>query len=64
MIDDRVNLEPAGPGCGGAGTAAFQPVCQPDCLGLCPVCGVRLLDEPGHGGDEAPIDPGGPHWAD
>lgn len=26
----------------------FQPVCAPDCPGLCPVCGVRLADEPGH----------------
>ena len=37
----------------------FQPVCQEDCLGLCPQCGVRLLDEPGHG-HEASIDP---RWA-
>jgi len=37
----------------------FQPVCQEDCEGLCPVCGVRLLDHPGHGHD-APIDP---RWA-
>ena len=34
----------------------FQPVCQEDCLGLCPQCGVRLLDNPGHE-HEAPIDP-------
>ncbi|HEY0261302.1 MAG TPA: YceD family protein [Lacisediminihabitans sp.] len=33
----------------------FQPVCQEDCLGLCPICGVRLLDNPGHE-HEAPID--------
>lgn len=27
----------------------FQPLCEPDCLGLCPECGVRLADaEPGH----------------
>ena len=26
----------------------FQPVCRPDCPGLCPVCGARLADEPGH----------------
>ena len=37
----------------------FQPVCQEDCLGLCPECGVRLLDNPGHE-HEAPIDP---RWA-
>jgi uncharacterized protein len=37
----------------------FQPVCQEDCLGLCPECGVRLLDNPGHK-HEAPVDP---RWA-
>jgi uncharacterized protein len=37
----------------------FQPVCRPDCTGLCPQCGVRLLDNPGHE-HEAPIDP---RWA-
>ncbi|MEP6479514.1 MAG: DUF177 domain-containing protein [Rhodoglobus sp.] len=37
----------------------FQPVCQADCTGLCPVCGVRLLDNPGHE-HEAPVDP---RWA-
>ncbi len=37
----------------------FQPVCQEDCLGLCPTCGVRLLDNPGHK-HEDPIDP---RWA-
>jgi len=34
----------------------FQPVCQEDCEGLCPVCGVRLLDHPGHE-HEAAVDP-------
>jgi len=34
----------------------FQPVCQEDCEGLCPVCGVRLLDHPGHE-HETPVDP-------
>jgi len=58
VIDDRVDLEPA---VRDAVVLAlpFQPVCQPDCLGLCPICGVRLLDEPGHE-HEAPIDP---RWA-
>ncbi len=37
----------------------FQPVCQEDCKGLCPVCGVRLLDYPDHE-HEAQIDP---RWA-
>ena len=37
----------------------FQPVCQQDCTGLCPQCGVRLLDNPGHKHEE-PIDP---RWA-
>src|SRR5699024_7902340 len=28
----------------------FQPLCTPDCAGLCSVCGVRLDDaEPDHG---------------
>ena len=26
----------------------FNPVCRPDCPGLCPTCGARLADEPGH----------------
>lgn len=37
----------------------FQPVCQEDCTGLCPQCGVRLLDNPDHE-HEAPVDP---RWA-
>ncbi|MCU1514035.1 MAG: hypothetical protein JWO10_1125 [Microbacteriaceae bacterium] len=37
----------------------FQPVCQEDCTGLCPQCGVRLLDNPGHKHENA-IDP---RWA-
>jgi uncharacterized protein len=37
----------------------FQPICQEDCLGLCPQCGVRLLDDPGHE-HEARVDP---RWA-
>ena len=26
----------------------FQPLCTDDCPGLCPDCGTRLADEPGH----------------
>jgi uncharacterized protein len=37
----------------------FQPVCQDECTGLCPQCGVRLLDNPGHE-HETPVDP---RWA-
>ena len=37
----------------------FQPLCQADCPGLCPECGARLADDPGHQHDE-PIDP---RWA-
>ncbi len=37
----------------------FQPVCQDDCTGLCPECGVRLLDNPDHE-HETPVDP---RWA-
>ena len=53
--DDHVDLEPV---IRDAVVLAlpFQPVCQDDCLGLCPQCGVRLLDEPGHQ-HEAEIDP-------
>jgi uncharacterized protein len=36
----------------------FSPVCQPDCPGLCPECGVVLAAEPGHQHDR--IDP---RWA-
>lgn len=37
----------------------LQPLCTPDCPGLCPDCGARLADDPGHS-HEAPIDP---RWA-
>lgn len=36
----------------------LQPLCEPDCPGLCSECGVRLADEPGHG--HAAVDP---RWA-
>jgi uncharacterized protein len=34
----------------------FQPLCTPDCSGLCPICGARLDDDPGHHHDAA-VDP-------
>ena len=37
----------------------FQPLCQPDCPGLCPECGARLADDPDHAHDAA-VDP---RWA-
>lgn len=30
----------------------FQPVCSPDCQGLCPECGVKLADNPSHAHEE------------
>lgn len=29
----------------------FQPVCEPDCPGLCSECGARLADDPTHAHD-------------
>jgi DUF177 domain-containing protein len=37
----------------------MKPLCTPDCAGLCPLCGVRLADAPGHA-HETEIDP---RWA-
>ena len=37
----------------------FQPLCTPDCSGLCPTCGVRLDDDPGHHHDSG----ADPRWA-
>ena len=37
----------------------FQPMCQDDCPGLCPECGARLADDPGHDHGEK-VDP---RWA-
>lgn len=56
--DDQIDLEPVVRDAVVL-SLPFQPVCQDDCLGLCPQCGVRLLDDPGHE-HEAPIDP---RWA-
>ncbi|MCU0265732.1 MAG: YceD family protein [Actinomycetia bacterium] len=36
----------------------LQPLCRDDCPGLCPSCGVRLADDPGHRHDVAD-----PRWA-
>jgi DUF177 domain-containing protein len=37
----------------------FRPLCSPDCAGLCPTCGARLDDDPGHH-HEVDVDP---RWA-
>jgi len=36
----------------------FRPLCQEDCQGLCPQCGVRLADNPDHHHDVAD-----PRWS-
>lgn len=58
LQDDLVDLEPL---LRDAVVLAlpFQPLCMPDCPGLCPECGARLADDPDHA-HEAPIDP---RWA-
>lgn len=56
--DDQIDLEPVVRDAVVL-SLPFQPVCQEDCPGLCPQCGARLLDDPGHE-HEAPIDP---RWA-
>jgi len=58
VIDEHIDLEPVVRD-SVVLSLPFQPVCQKDCLGLCPECGVRLLDNPGHE-HEAAIDP---RWA-
>jgi uncharacterized protein len=54
LVDDLLDLEPL---VRDAVVLAlpFKPVCTDDCGGLCPECGARLSDEPGHA-HEAPID--------
>ena len=41
----------------------FQPLCTDDCPGLCPECGVRLADEPGHSTRTVSIPAGPPSAA-
>ena len=36
----------------------FQPVCDPDCPGLCSRCGARLMDDPDHNHEESD-----PRWS-
>ena len=57
LQDDLVELEPV---VRDAVVLALplQPVCEDDCPGLCPQCGARLADDPGHGHTD--VDP---RWA-
>lgn len=47
IVDDRIDLEPA---VRDAVVLALPqaPLCRDDCPGLCPQCGARLADDPGH----------------
>jgi uncharacterized protein len=58
VVDDRIDLDPL---LRDAVVLAlpFRPLCRDDCPGLCPRCGARLADDPGHGHDE----PDDPRWA-
>jgi uncharacterized protein len=51
IVDEYVDLEPA---LRDAVVLAlpFQPVCRPDCPGLCSQCGQLLADEPDHRHEE------------
>lgn len=55
LVEDLLDLEPV---VRDAVVLAlpFSPVCTDDCGGLCPECGARLSDDPGHA-HETPIDP-------
>ena len=57
MNGDLIDLEPA---LRDAVVLALplQPLCRDDCPGLCPECGARLADDPGHAHDA--VDP---RWA-
>lgn len=58
VVDDRIDLDPL---LRDAVVLAlpFRPLCRDDCPGLCPSCGARLADDPGHGHDQ----PDDPRWA-
>jgi uncharacterized protein len=58
LRDDLVDLEPL---LRDAVVLAlpFQPLCRPDCPGLCVECGARLADDPDHQHEEQ-VDP---RWA-
>ncbi|MFC8042294.1 YceD family protein [Nocardia sp. NPDC057353] len=58
MVDDRLDLEPVVIDAIGL-ELPLQPLCTPDCAGLCPECGVRMaIAGSGHGHET--LDP---RWA-
>ncbi len=58
MVDDEIDLEPVIVDAVGL-ELPLQPLCNDDCAGLCPECGIRLaIAESGHGHEI--IDP---RWA-
>jgi uncharacterized protein len=57
VVDEMIDLEQSIVDAVGL-ELPFAPLCQPDCPGLCPECGVALAAEPGHHHDL--IDP---RWA-
>ncbi len=57
VVDDTIDLEQSIIDAVGL-DLPFAPVCQPDCPGLCPECGIQLAAEPGHRHES--IDP---RWA-
>lgn len=48
VVDDCIDLEPLLRDAVVL-SLPMAPVCRDDCAGLCPQCGVRLDDAPGHG---------------
>jgi uncharacterized protein len=53
LVGDLLDLEPALRDAVALELPA-NPLCDPDCAGLCPTCGVRLDDDPEHTHDDAP----------
>jgi uncharacterized protein len=47
IVDDTIDLEQSIIDAVGL-ELPLSPVCQPDCPGLCPECGIPLASEPGH----------------
>ncbi|MDR0435594.1 MAG: DUF177 domain-containing protein [Propionibacteriaceae bacterium] len=55
VVDEQIDLDPA------LREAVvlelpINPLCRPDCLGLCPICGRNRNDDPRHSHEDAPTD--------